>query len=158
MTKWLAIAETPAVRITNDFLLDKCGINLYNEDTGAITGADAGGSVTKTAESIVPEEGNLEDNYLNNPFDTLNVNGLTISLSKFDSDGNGYGIPYNELDSDAEKFIWHAMHQWWASGALNLISESYGDNFSFNDNSSATVKKLSFGFVNKGDNLSLIHI
>ena len=136
----------------NDFLRYECGINLYNADTGAITGSDVGGSITKTAESIVPEYGNLEDNYLNNPFNSLTVNGLTLSLSKFDSDGNAYGIQYDELNSDVEKFIWHAMHQWWAPGVLNLISESYGDNFSFTDNSSATVKELHFGFVNNGDN------
>lgn len=146
------VSDCGEIGNANEFLLNKCGINLYNEDTGAITGSDAGGSITKTAESIVPEQGSLEDNYLNNPFDTLIVNGLTISLSKFDSNGNGYGIPYSELNSDAEKFIWHAMNQWWAGGALNLIAESYGDNFSFNDNSSATVKKLSFGLVNNGDN------
>lgn len=30
------------------FLLEKCGINLDNRDTGAITGADAGSSKVKT--------------------------------------------------------------------------------------------------------------
>ena len=39
----------------DDFLKRYCGINLDNADTGAITGADAGGSVVKTAESVVPE-------------------------------------------------------------------------------------------------------
>ena len=39
-----------------------CGIDLTNDDTGAITGADAGGSVVnKTATSIVPEDGDLTD-------------------------------------------------------------------------------------------------
>ena len=37
------------------FLREYCGIILNNDDTGAITGSDAGGSATKTAESIVLE-------------------------------------------------------------------------------------------------------
>ena len=39
------------------FLKDYCGIDLSNQDTGALTGKDAGGSETKTAESVVPEAG-----------------------------------------------------------------------------------------------------
>ena len=40
---------------SSDTFLAKCDINLDNEDTGAITGYDAGGStVQKTANSIVP--------------------------------------------------------------------------------------------------------
>ena len=39
------------------FLRDMCGIILDNDDTGAISGSDAGSGVTKTAESIVPESG-----------------------------------------------------------------------------------------------------
>ena len=37
------------------FLKEYCGIDLDNEDTGSITGTDAGGNTVKTAESIVPE-------------------------------------------------------------------------------------------------------
>ena len=40
---------------TKQFLQDKCGIIIGNDDTGSITGSDAGGGSTKTAESIVPE-------------------------------------------------------------------------------------------------------
>jgi len=32
-----------------DFLEKNCGVRITNEDTGAITGSDAGGSTTKTA-------------------------------------------------------------------------------------------------------------
>ena len=38
-----------------DFLREKCGIILDNEDNGSITGLDAGGTKIKTDESIVPE-------------------------------------------------------------------------------------------------------
>lgn len=40
---------------TADFLSQYCGIDMTNDDTGSITGSDAGGGGTKTAESIVPE-------------------------------------------------------------------------------------------------------
>lgn len=39
------------------FLENYCGIYMDNEDTGSISGSDVGGSETKTAESIVPEQG-----------------------------------------------------------------------------------------------------
>ena len=41
------------------FLKNYCGINLSNADTGSITGSDAGGNTTKTAESIVEEFGSV---------------------------------------------------------------------------------------------------
>ena len=70
------------------FLTDYCGIILDNDDTGAITGSDAGGSTTKTADSIVPENGSLTT-YTNNSFTT---NGLKVELVTFpDSDYENHG-------------------------------------------------------------------
>ena len=63
---------------SSTFLKDYCGINLNNSDTGAITGSDAGGSVVKTAESIVPETANFVA-YTGKSFTT---NGLTFTLNK----------------------------------------------------------------------------
>lgn len=64
----------------DEFLKKYCGINLDNDDTGAITGFDAGSSSTqKDASAIVPEVGSLE-NFTGNEFTT---NGLTIRLAKF---------------------------------------------------------------------------
>ena len=37
------------------FLLNYCGIDLTNADTGAVTGSDAGGSTALTATSVVPD-------------------------------------------------------------------------------------------------------
>ncbi len=61
----------------DDFLKTYCGINLDNEDTGAITGSDAGGSTVKTKNSIVPENGLLDD-YPDNEF---TVNGFKFKLT-----------------------------------------------------------------------------
>ena len=133
---------------TTTFLRDYCGIDLNNTDTGAITGYDAGGSATqKTAKSIVPEEGSL-DSFTGNNFTTK---GLEVQLSQFDSDVNPSSISYSSLSNNAQKYIWQAFETWWLNGALDLISESYGDNYGFSDKSSATVKKLYFGFVNENN-------
>ena len=100
----------------NNFLLEKCGINLYNRDTGAITGSDAGGSTVKTIESIVPESGALK-NFGNTSF---TKNGLTFTLEE-------------NLANDDEKFVWKALNTWWAEKILNLLNESYGCSFTDSD-------------------------
>ena len=146
------ISDCKKAKSADDFLKTYCGINLDNEDTGAITGSDAGGSTTKTNESIVPESGSLK-NFKKNSF---TVNGLTIQLSNFDNDGNYLGdLNFNDLN-DTQKYIWQALYTWWAKGALNLIAESYGDNFSFSEKSSATVKKISFGFYTSENNVGAV--
>ncbi len=131
------------------FLKDYCGIDLDNDDTGAITGYDAGGSSVKTAQSIVEETGSL-DNFTGSTFTT---NGLTVKLADFDNDiFNPYSISYSSLSNDTKKYIWQAFKTWWAGGALDLIAESYGNNYGFSSDSSATVKELYFGFRNETSN------
>lgn len=98
------------------FLKEYCGIVLNNDDVGGITGADAGGDIVKTADSIVPEEGSLLT-YKKKSFTT---NGLTFTLDK----------SYSKLATD-EKFVWNGLYTWWAEESLNLIQESYG--YSFED-------------------------
>ena len=114
----------------NNFLLKKCGINLSNKDTGAITGSDAGGKKIKTAASIVPESGSLNSKFKDTSFETKY--GVTFSLAK------------SSLTSD-EKYIWQALKTWWAEKGLALIEESYG--FSFKD-SDATLKEIIIAFDN----------
>ena len=130
------------------FLKTYCGIDLTNTDTGAITGADAGGSTIKTKNSIVPEEGSL-NSFTGNSFTT---NGLAIELATLDANVNPTVVTYNDLQNDTQKYIWRALNTWWAGNALDLIEESYGNNFGFTSNSSATVKKMYFAFVNDNDN------
>lgn len=138
------------------FLKNYCGIDLSNKDTGAITGWDAGGLVVKTAKSVVEETGELDTTFTNKNF---KVNGLNIQLAPFDiwdpDNGNPFWYPttdelqYDDLSDDTQKYIYRAFKTWWAKNALNLISESYGDNYSFSSNSSATAKILYFGFINE---------
>ncbi|ORU00517.1 Flagellin protein FlaA [Anaerovibrio sp. JC8] len=62
-----------------NFLKDYCDIDLYNDDTGAITGHDAGVSrKDKTKDSVVPEGGSVK--YWTNPDnDHTYINGLKVN-------------------------------------------------------------------------------
>ena len=42
------------------FLVEKCGIVLDNKDTGAISGADAGGKTAKGATDLLPSTGEAQ--------------------------------------------------------------------------------------------------
>ncbi len=102
-----------------NFLLEKCGINLDNNDTGAISGLDAGGAVyEKTAESVVPENDSFE-NFTGSSFTT---EGATFTLT-------------GSLDTEDKKFIWSSMYSYWAKEALTLLKNSYG--YSFEDTDTA---------------------
>ena len=132
-----------------NFLKNSCGIDLSNSDTGAITGFDAGGSTyQKTSSGIVPESGAV-NSFTGNSFTT---NGLTIKLAQFYTPYDAYEISYNSLTNSTQRYIWQALQTWWASGALNLIAQSYGNNFGFSSSSSATVKEMYFGFINENNN------
>ena len=135
-----------------NFLLEKCGINLDNEDTGAISGADAGTDSVKNASDIVPETGSLESSFTDNNF---TVNGLEVQLASINSAYEYTDINYSDLTGDAQKYIWQAFKTWWAKGALDLNAQSYGDNYSFAAPSS-TAKKLNFGFVNQSSGLMAV--
>ena len=112
------------------FLKDCCGIILDNEDTGAISGSDAGGGSTKTAESIVPENGSWSY-----PSETsFTTHGLTVK------------VPEESKLNDKEKFIVGALYSWWIDSALDMISSSYG--LSFTD-SGATVKEIDLQFYTR---------
>ncbi len=113
---------------TEKFLKDYCGIILGNDDTGAISGSDAGGTVTKTAESIVVESGSL----LSYPSGgSTTINGLTFHWPDRSS-----------LGSD-EQAVADRIYSWWAKGALELIQESFGLNFM---EAGTSVKEISIEF------------
>lgn len=116
----------------NGFLQDKCGIILNNSDTGAITGSDAGGSVTKTAESVVPESGD----WTYPPASSFTINGLTVNINNFDNLGA------------SEQWIVGALYTWWVKESLALIDSSFGMNF---NEAGTTVKTLNVYFYNSTD-------
>ena len=117
----------------NVFLEDYCGIILSNDDTGAISGADAGGSYVKTEDSIVQESGAV----LSYPSGgTSTINGLTFHW------------PDRSTLSNDEQAIVDRIYTWWAKGALNLIQESYGMSFVEAD---ASVKDITLRFYSEAD-------
>lgn len=118
----------------DDFLKTYCGINLDDTDTGAITGSNAGGSATKTPKSVVPET-KTATGFTKSSF---TVNGLTVKLGKTYANLSAY-----------EKYIWNNLHEHWIKGGLDLIAQSYGNNFGFGSNSSATVKEITVTFFEK---------
>ena len=112
------ISDCKSASSWKTFLRESCGIILSNEDTGAITGSDAGGDTEKTAKSVVPETGSLSA-YKKKSFTT---DGLTFTLDK----------KFSSLTAD-QKFVWQGLYTWWAKESLNLINESYGYRFSDDD-------------------------
>ena len=114
------------------FLKNCCGIILGNEDTGAITGSDAGGSTTKTADNIVPESGAWTY-----PASTsFSINGLTVN------------VPDQSRLSTSAQWIVGALYTWWIKESLALIDSSFG--FNFNE-AGTTVKTLDVSFYNTAD-------
>lgn len=105
----------------DEFLKTYCGIDLSNSDTGAITGSDAGGSKSKTAESIVPESGDLDTSFSRDEF---TVRGLTFKI--------GDNKTFKDLTED-QKYIIRGMKTWWAESAIKLIEDSYNLRFTDDD-------------------------
>ncbi|MBQ7197647.1 MAG: hypothetical protein IJS29_00125, partial [Selenomonadaceae bacterium] len=111
---------------SDTFLTEKCGIILNNSDTGAITGSDAGGSTTKTSESIVPESGTATY-----PTGTsFTKRGLTVT------------VPEKSTLTTDQQTIVQGLYSWWVDECLDLIEESYG--LTFDDD--ATVKTINLDF------------
>lgn len=99
-------------------LLDVCGIDLDNPDTGSITGADAGGEKEKTAESIVPEEG-LPYGGVPSAGSTSTINGLTVKWPDCGTDAK----------KAAKEAIVSALNSQWLQNCMDLVTESYELNF-----------------------------
>ena len=123
----------------DDFLQTYCDIILSNTDTGAITGSDAGGGSTKTAESIVPEHGFPVTSH-GVPTGTTTINGLNVNWPS-------YGVNGTSLSS-AEEHILKALNSDWIEQAVQLVSDSY--NIDFNQ-SGTTVNTINVVFENQNN-------
>ncbi|MBQ9487891.1 MAG: hypothetical protein IJU91_08865, partial [Selenomonadaceae bacterium] len=126
------IADCKKSKNANDFLMTYCGINLNNNDTGAINGSDAGGKTVKNAEDIVPESGAVK-HFTGTSFTKRGLKFIVPTTIKDDTIGT----------AKDKKYIIDALYTWWAEEALKLIETSYG--FSFKD-SDATVREISIDF------------
>ena len=116
-----------------NFLEEVCGVRRNNTDTGAITGSDAGGSRTKTAESIISESASAED-LISAEYKSFTKNGLKVNIT-YDSPSSGYSVGSafnNSLDlyKEKEEIVVEHLYNWWIPEALDLIDDSLGVNFS----------------------------
>ncbi|WP_366072587.1 flagellin [uncultured Anaerovibrio sp.] len=102
-----------AMRNSNGDLLEVCGINLNNDDTGSITGLDAGSEQTKTAESVVPEE---KTSYGGNTTGSSFIRGLTVNWP-------------DDISDDMQKAIAGALDSQWLTNCMWLVDESFAINF-----------------------------
>ena len=126
----------------DNFLKDDCGIILDNADTGAIIGWDAGGSEVKTAESIVEEHGAMQ-NFSGNSF---TVDGVTFMLED----------DFNSLNATQQQ-IFRGLYSWWAKASLDLIKQSYGSEFSFDEGDvKSAAKTITVNFTNAGTALAFV--
>ncbi len=123
------------------FLEDYCDIILLNDDTGAITGSDAGGDTTKTASSVVPEQVAVTSWGLPTLGGSTTIDGLTINWPTTGASGSTL--------TDKEEHILKGLNSDWIEQSLNLVKESYG--IDFNDEG-ATVKSINVTFENDSTN------
>ena len=123
-----------------DFLKDYCYIILGNDDTGAITGLDAGGYALKTRFSIVPEKTPVESWVTPAAGSTTTIHGLTVHWPARGASGRL---------TDAEKFILAGLNSEWIARSLELIRESY--ELDFNTREGAIVTDIDVNFENSSD-------
>ena len=117
------------------FLKNYCGIDLTNEDTGSIIGADAGGAKVKTAVSIVPENGTVTE--LRSPgTDQTTINGLTFHWP-------------DTADDPTKQYIVDSLYTWWAKEGLDLVDEAFGVNFT---EDGVTGRDMTVEFVENDEN------
>lgn len=95
------------------FLRDYCGIDLNNEDTGAVTGWESGGSSIKTMEDLLPTVGTAKYPTSN----SFTVRGLTFK------------IPAKNTLTENQQLVIKGLYSWWAEDAVKLIEDSYGIKF-----------------------------
>ena len=131
------------------FLKEYCGIDLDNEDTGAITGKDAGGDTVKTAASVVPETIPASSWTMptsgSSTFKGLTINWNTSSLQALTATTGTYGTIGTTV-ADQEKVI-SALNSEWMTSCLNLIADSFDMSF---EDSGATVRTINLNFINDG--------
>ncbi|MBR1858201.1 MAG: hypothetical protein IJ797_01725, partial [Selenomonadaceae bacterium] len=129
------VDDCKRVNNADHFLRDCCSIILDNADTGAITGWDAGTSIVKDSENIVSEEGAVQ--VFNGR--SFTVDGLTINVPP--------------AQNATQQNIINGLYTWWAKNALDLVEQSYGSDYRF-DNPNASVREMKVEFVN--DNTSAL--
>ena len=123
------------------FLMDYCGIRLNNNDVGAITSSDAGGSIEKSAASIVPESTSAAK-LTAAQYKSFTKNGLKVNIT-YANDYNSYYFDDDASFLNKQKLIVRNLYSWWIGDALKLVNDSLGINFT---DGRANVKALNVVF------------
>ena len=132
-----------------DFLQEYCGINLRNDDTGAITGFDTGGSaVEKTAHSIVPDDNDGNPAGHTIPGITFAYPGFSENIATYRAYRNEYGQqPYahytDQMIRKMQQIVGGIQFNW-ARNALELIEKSYGISLT---EAGSLVNRINFNFT-----------
>ncbi len=127
-----------------------CGIRINNEDTGAITGSDAGGKTTKTADSIVPETAKAVK-LTDAEYNSFTKNGLTVNVTYAEKDDKNVDEKFNYSGAtylEKQKLVTRALYNWWIPESLDLINKSLGINFT---DGRANINKINVIFSSFGD-------
>ena len=132
---------------TDYFLINKCGINLDNADTGAITGSDAKSSAEQmTPKGIVPEPIPVEEWVVPTRGSSKTIRGLTV---QFPTSGASGSL------SDVEKHILAGLNSVWIEQSLILIEKSFGLDF---NEEGTTVKTIGVKFENDSTSSALAYV
>ena len=115
-------------------LLEACGIDLNNDDTGSITGIDTGGGKLKDAITVVPEE---KPAFGGNPTGSTTIRGLQVNWPDTGSD-------------DMKRAIAAALDNQWLTNCMQLVDESFAINFW---EKGTSVKSMNVEFRNADDNV-----
>ncbi len=158
----IATAKSDASYQDKDFLLQKCGINIDNEDTGAITGSDAGGSTVKSSKYVVPENTTVYSSSGSITTVTTITELTREQYNSFVSDGLSVNVTYKEVSNKVagknfnkdsatyltkQRFVTSALYTWWIPQSLALINQSLGINFT---DGRAKLNTLEIVFDNEG--------
>ena len=135
------LADCKNANNATTFLKNYCGIDLSNNDTGAITGSDTGGTTTKTAQSIVPETLAVADWTIPKSGSSTTIIGLKVNWPTAGVNGKTF--------TAAEKHVLKGLNSEWIKQTLKLAKDSYGIDF---NTSGATVKTLNVKFENSSIN------
>ena len=111
----VAYANQLSLNQKKRWLAENCGIIMDNEDTGALTGQDAGGTL-KTSKSVVNENGNSY--YGSYPSSSTVIGGVEFEWPDASS-----------LSSRQQQIICRLKDNW-LPAAVKLVKETYDVNFS----------------------------
>lgn len=113
------------------FLKEYCDIDLTDDDTGAITGKNAGGTTEKTASSVMPDKAMASSV----PKGKTTIRGLTVTWPTISSS--------DPLKKQKETIL-KRLKSSWIPEAMKLIEESFGLVINKSKGSTATTMTVKF--------------